>query len=97
MITNELFDEIFIALKGTDTDEYGKKYSSVYEYELADFKDEFIEKLNTLEKFYHNNKEIISAILIMTFDDICGIYYGEIDYGKLEEVSKKILNMFCKG
>lgn len=94
MMNKELFNEIFIALIGTDTDEYGEKYTSVYKWGIADFKDEFIEKINTLEKFYHINEEIISAMLITNFEDICGLLNNEIDYIKLYGVSKKILDIF---
>lgn len=95
MMNKELFNEVFIALIGTDTDEYGEKYTSVYKWELLDFSEDLINTINKLEKFYHINEDILSAYIISNMEDICGLFRDDkLDYDRLNELCKLILDEF---
>lgn len=96
VLNNDIFDEIFKALLGSDTDGYGEKYSHCYKWELLDFSEDLINTINKLEKFYHINEDILSAYIISNMEDICGLFRDDkLDYDRLNELCKLILDEFC--
>ena len=87
-------DEIFMALYGEDTDEYGEKYSEVYRYEVKGMEHDFYKyvKLQKGMPFEISMEELAKFLIWIECVHIGNTQYEKnIDYFKLKEIVTELV------
>lgn len=87
-------DEIFVALYGTDTDEYGEKYSEVYRYEVKGMEKDFHRYVKLMGGMPFNTTiEDLAKFVVWTECEHIGNtqHNKKIDFVKLMEIVSELM------
>lgn len=89
-------DEIFVALYGTDTDEYGEKYSEVYRYEVKNMERDFYNYIKVMQGMPFNvSAEDLAKFVVWTeCEHIGNIQHNKnMDFVKLMEIVSELIDL----
>lgn len=89
-------NEIFIALYGTDTDEYGEKYKEVYRHEVKGMEYDFYEYIKLMQgmPFEISVKDLAKFVVWTEFNCIGNTHYDKnIDFEKLKEIVSELISL----